>query len=450
MRFAPLTLSCIWLCAVSALAPQTAYAQNSFARDVAETHAPAANTSPASLRRRAQGTRDTPALGYGLYAERVATALGDVSAIASDAEGSLYVLSRSSGELYHLIDRGLDGRMDTQRVLSRGFNAPTGLTLAGEHIYVADQTAIWRIGLDGQKDSFVPLTNITAGELRPLLAYEDRLLLGLSTEANSSQIISVDIGSRAATLLTKIPEAPLRSLSYGGGQLWAATGQSLRPVTVRSHSDMAPAYRLEPGAQAIALQLPSETLSLPENWPAELKDHIIALQGPTSNPPSERASGGNNIVALPTQFGAPTANLTLLAGGFSSRDGRSAWAAPSAMTLDSRGLFFADRLGGNLWRLAYDDRPKQVKREKITPKPPEPPKQKASHKPGETQAMSGSLIGAGSGLGPASRLEVGSYLKKEYEAKEAAKLAADKAEEAAKSKAKADAKKALSQAKPEL
>lgn len=449
MRFAPLTLSCLWLCSLYGVTAPAAHAQ-SFARHNAENSAQANTAAPAPLRRRAQGTRDTPKLGYGLYAERVATSLGQVSAMVSDAEGSLYVLSRDTGQLVHLMDRGLDGRMDTQRVLSSGFDTPTGLTLAGDYIYVADKSAIWRIDADGRKDSFVPLTNMTAGELRPLLTYENKLLLGLSTDPNTSQVISVDIDSRMATLLTKIPEAPLRNLSYGGGQLWAAAGQNLRPVTLQSNTDMAKAYPLETGAQALAVHLPSETTRLPDNWPAELKDHIIALQGPTSSPPSDRASGGNNIVALPTQFGAPTANLTLLAGGFSSRDGRSAWAAPSAISLDSRGLFFADRLSGNLWRLAYDDRPKPAERKRISPKLPEPPKQKPSLKSGETQAMSGSLLGAGSGLGRASTLEVGSFLKKDYEEKEAAKRAADEAKEAAKAKAKAEAKKALSQAKPEL
>lgn len=397
----------------------------------------AAPRNPSDLRRRAAGSSETPFVVKGLYTQRIATGLGHVSAMISLEDGSIYALNKTSGQLFHLADRGLDARIDTQQPLADGFETPTGLTFQNGQLYVSDLQAIWRVDIDtGAKTHFVNLRNITAGEPRPLFAYENRILLGVTRTESSSQVLSIDAASGQATLLTDIPEAPIRALSFGGGRLWAAVGKSLRPVDTQSNTDFAKHYPLESGAAAISLILPSSETEWPEGWPDAMRDYILAIQGPASERPSERSSGGNNVIALPTQFGAPLKDVSVLVGGFMSRDGKSAWAAPTAILMDSRGLFFADRLNGSLWWVGVDDRPEPKPRQRITEPLPPLPVQKPSLKPNETPGIEGSLIGKASSLGTASTLEVGSYLKKKHDDEEATKLAAEKAAEDAEIKSK--------------
>ena len=408
----------------------------------AETDA-AKQRSPLDVRRRAAGTTERPIVPQGLYAERAASSLGHISAMLSAEDGSIYALSLESGRLYHLTDRGFDGRIDSRLTLAGGFERPYGLTQKDGQLYVSDSQAIWRVDMGtGVKTKFVSLLNIQAGETRPLLAYKDKILLGLSSSNKASKVLSIDAASGVAMVLSEIAEAPIRSLSYGGGQLWAAAGHSLRPIDRQASTEFAKAYPLEKGAAAMSVLLPSETTDWPNDWPEAMRDFVLAVQGPTAQRPSKLSSGGNNIVALPTQFGAPTETLSVLVGGFTGRDGQSAWAAPTAMFIDRRGLFFADRLSGALWRVSVDNRPAPKPKKKIGQTAPPIPVQKPSLKPNETPAMTGSLIGEASNLGTASTLAVGSQLKAEHDKKEAAKLAAEKAAEEAKEKALTDARNA--------
>lgn len=398
---------------------------------------------PLNLRRRAAGSRETPMITQGLYAQRVSTGLGHVIALASLEDGSIHALSKDKGQLFHLIDRGLDGRIDTQRPMTSGFDTPTGLALKDGQAFISDRHAVWRVDLDtGIKTQFVSLRQLKAADERPLLIYENRLLMGVSKSETLSSVLSIDLFSGEATHLTDIAEAPIRALSYGGGQLWAAVGHSLRPVDARSNTEFAKHYQLEAGAAAIAIALPSSETDWPADWPAAMKDYILAIQGPTLGRMGETNSGGNNVIALPTQFGAPLSNLSVLAGGFMSRDGQSAWAAPSALLIDKRGLFFAERLGGTLWRVSVDNRPPPKPRKRISEPLPDLPVQKPSLKHNETPAMVGSMIGESSLLGEASTLQVGSYLKKAHDEKEAAELAAKKAAEDAELKKKLSAQEA--------
>ena len=409
----------------------------------ADSQSADAPRDPLDLRRRAVGSSETPIITQGLYAQRVSTGLGHVIAMASLEDGSIHALSKDKGQLFHLIDRGLDGRIDTQRPMTSGFDNPTGLALKDGQAFISDRHAVWRVDLDtGIKTQFVSLRHLKAADERPLLIYENRLLMGVSKSETLSSVLSIDLSSGEATHLTDIAEAPIRALSYGGGQLWAAVGHSLRPVDARSNTEFAKHYPLEAGAAAIAIVLPSSETDWPADWPAAMKDYILAIQGPTLGRMGETNSGGNNVIALPTQFGAPLSNLSVLAGGFMSRDGQSAWAAPSALLIDKRGLFFAERLGGTLWRVSVDNRPPPKPRQRISEPLPDLPVQKPSLKHNETPAMVGSMIGESSLLGEASTLQVGSYLKKAHDEKEAAELAAKKAAEDAELKKKLGAQEA--------
>ena len=437
MRFAFKICAATALCA--AMLTQTAKPQSYTRAETSRENL----INPSDLRRRAAGSAEKPVLPEGLYAERVASSIGHISAMLSTPDGSIYALGTESGQLFHFLDRGLDGRMDSRTTLAAGFDTPTGLTLKDGDLYVSDTQAIWRVDIGtGVKTKFVSLRNISAGQHRPLLAYKDKLLLGLTHSKAQSKVLSIDGQTGVARLLSEIPEGPLRGLSYGGGQLWAATGFSLRPIDKQASTEFAKSYTLEAGAAAMAVLLPSSETNWPEAWPAAMKDYVLAIQGPAASRPSKTSSGGNNIAALPTQFGAPTENLSILAGGFLGRDGQSAWAAPTAMFIDSRGLFYADRIGGTMWRVSVDNRPPIKPRSKIGKAPPEMPVQKPSRKPNETPPMAGSMIGQASELGAASTLLVGSRLKAEHDKKEAEKLAEEKAAEDAKAKTLSEARDA--------
>jgi len=76
----------------------------------ADSQSADAPRDPLDLRRRAVGSSETPIITQGLYAQRVSTGLGHVIAMASLEDGSIHALSKDKGQLFHLIDRGLDGR----------------------------------------------------------------------------------------------------------------------------------------------------------------------------------------------------------------------------------------------------------------------------------------------------------------------------------------------------
>jgi hypothetical protein len=399
-----------------------------------------------SLRRRTKGSRDRAAVPDGLYLKRAASGLGEITALTSDNEGQLFALNKA-GSIFVLYDRAMDGRMDTQRVLTAGLDAPSGLAFAGGFLYVADQSAIWQIDIaSGARKVFVPLTNIKAGPQRPLIYYQNKLVLGLSDQeiagaAGKSKVLSIDMGTRRANLLTEIPGAPLRALSIGGGQIWAAAGENLWPLGVQNAKGFQTRYPLETGAPALAVLLPSKEIAYPPDWPAALREHIIAVQGPAGRP-SAASSGGNNVVSLPTLFGAPGPELLQLVGGFTGKSGQSAWAAPSAILMEPRGLFIADRLGGSLYRLSADNRPVPRAKKPLLPPIPAPVKQKPSRAPNDTPAMAGSSLLEASHLETASTLSAGSLLKKRHEEKEQSKAEEKKRAEAEKLEAKAEAREA--------
>jgi hypothetical protein len=58
------------------------------------------------------------------------------------------------------------------------------------------------------------------------------------------------------------------------------------------------------------------------------------------------------LIAIPTEFGQVSGAPRVLADGFLTRSGHSAWGEPGAMLMDKRGLFFADKENGTVWRLS--------------------------------------------------------------------------------------------------
>jgi len=116
MRFAFKICAATALCA--AMLTQTAKPQSYTRAETSRENL----INPSDLRRRAAGSAEKPVLPEGLYAERVASSIGHISAMLSTPDGSIYALGTESGQLFHFLDRGLDGRMDSRTTLAAGFD----------------------------------------------------------------------------------------------------------------------------------------------------------------------------------------------------------------------------------------------------------------------------------------------------------------------------------------
>jgi len=167
--------------------------------------------------------------------------------------------------------------------------------------------------------------------------------------------------------------------------------------------------------------LPGQYLA-PDEWPITLKDHIIAAQ---SGPKAMQR------IAIPTEFGQPSGPPRVLVDGFLSSTGRSAWGTPGAMVMDKRGLFFADRYNGTVWRLSAKPSVKDTPQPEVEKVAQEAAKEvdKSALDPAKLppsqrplligSGIKGSQIGDASLLGPASQLETGSTIIDAYEKAEA-------------------------------
>lgn len=430
MRFARLCFI-FCLCAVPAVAAEPGQ-RFERADVVSTTRAPAAQQA---IRPGTQAPKTLP----GLYARPLANNLGTLSALATDADGTLYALDEKTGRLYGLADRGQDGRLDGRRIISSGFDRPSGLAvdIPSDTAFVADARAVWRVSLaTGQTSMLASLGNTQAQVTpRPLVKADGLLILGLS-EGSSSQILGLNTETGRAQLLKSIPSAPLSALAaQTGEQIWAAAGGALWPVlTGETH------FPLEPGTTVTGLLFPNRGDISPA-WPSEHIGQIYIAQAATGDGRNTPHSGGYNVVRLASQFGLPEDAMSVVMDGFFSPRSRQSWGAPGPMVMTKSGLVVADRYG-TIWAIAKDDRPARKAKPRIGTPIPDAPVQKPSRKPNDTPATPGSLIGSASAIGSAttitqgSTLAVGSYLKKQVEEEKAAAKAAKDAEREAKKAAR--------------
>lgn len=124
------------------------------------------------------------------------------------------------------------------------------------------------------------------------------------------------------------------------------------------------------------------------------------------------------LIVVPTEFGQPAGEPRVLVDGFLSRSGRTAWGEPGAIVMDKRGLFFADKHNGTIWRLygAPKDTPKPEAKiivvedlpETVATPPIRPPLLIGS-------GIKGSQLGEASLLESASNLKTGSTIVEDYD-----------------------------------
>jgi len=368
-----------------------------------------------------------------LDAQIVATGLGNIAAMALGADGTLYTIDAKSGRIWSLPDRSQDGKIDLRRPLPFTFDKPSGLAISGDAIFVADQRAVWVINSGQKPRELASLARAnSAGGPHILLAGHDSefLILGLTTKPQGFRLLEINKNTGLASLIGEGDYGPLHSLAQrAGSNIWAAGGTSLGPLGSKTLG-----FLKNQSIKAFALPGQYDT---PRDWPAQLKDHIIASHvGPKAM----------QLIAIPTEFGQIKGAPHSLAEGFLAPSGRSAWGRPGPILMDKRGLFFADPHNGNLWRLS----PKAKPQAKITivdtaSLPPAPriepdlaPKDQAFT---IESSIKGTEIDASSTILKPSSIEYGSKLIKDYDEKKA-KEEAEKAEDTPKKKRRMSRKRA--------
>jgi len=369
------------------------------------------------------GSSNTLETIEGLDLNITATGLGQISAMALGEDGTLFTADARSGRLWALTDRGHDGKIDMRRPLPFAFKNPTGLAVIGSTLYVADANAVWVIetGKDSRELASLKHAN-SSGQAHILKASSNgtSLILGLTAESQSHRILEIDIQTGQASLIGE-GQNQLHALAQrDSSEIWTASGSKLSALAMGG-------VDFQNGQSITAIALPGQ-YETPQKWPAKLKDYIIATQ---TGPKAMR------LIAIPTEFGQTRGKPRVIVEGFLARSGRNAWGEPGAILMDKRGLFFADKENGNLWRLSPTPPPKP----KITivdtaslPAVPSPEPNLASKGALKIESsIQGTQIDASSTIIKPSSIEYGSKLIKDYD-EQKAQEEAEKAEDAPKKK----------------
>lgn len=365
----------------------------------------------------------------GLELSIAATGLGEISAMALNANGALHTADRKSGRIWRLPDRGKDGVIDIRRPLSFKFDAPSGLTAIGDSLYVADRNAVWVIAPGQEPKQLASLTHAnSAGGPHVLLAGHDgeTLILGLTTITRGVRLLEINKQSGEARLIGEGQYGTLHSLAQRGtSDIWIGSDETLSALG-------ASPLPLKTGQSISALALPGQ-YETPPDWPPQLKDHIIA---------SQIGRGAMQLIAIPSEFGHVSSAPRVLVEGFLTASGRSAWGRPGPIVIDKRGLFFADSHNGTIWRLSAAPKPQAkitiIDTASLPPNPNDEPKLDPQDKAFTiSSSIQGTQIDTNNTIVQPSSISYGSKLIKDFDEKKAL-------EEAQNNKAKPKKKRRMS------
>ncbi len=328
-----------------------------------------------NLQYRRRGASETIIGPKGWRSEIFAHNLGHVIDIGTDNQGHLYALSvtdkdeeraQRAGRVYRFEDRDQDGAVDVQRIILDDFVRPEAMVVSGDVIYIADQHVIWRYNIQShEKAPFVSLDNIQpqAGT-KVLLAPDGELSVYFSYTAKDGQhnLVAIDKQSGTAKRLSRGGGTITAMARANQSALWAVMGDHLLPLTHKGF-DTSRALALEPGVMIRDMMVPGQYVR-PKGFEA-WRDAVLLVQG-GGRQLDRSSSGGQNIVAIPTEFGQPQPRLKVLADGMVDKARRFSWGEPYALHIDARGLFIAEARGGTIWRLypAQDEAALQDKTDK--------------------------------------------------------------------------------------
>lgn len=249
--------------------------------------------------------------------------LGHVSAIARHADGTIYTADRDGGRIFRIQDRSLDGIADITQPLAHRFDHPTGLALAGDILFVADQGGLWRVQPGGGTPELIaPFANSgSTGDAHPItMIAPTTLLLGLSRTDGTARLLTIDTVSGSAELreegigtivgFSSAEEsddfpAPWIIIRRGDQTLFGSSLQSARDIEI--------------DAQGVWIDVTTARARV--SLPGGVYETVATFAGLTDT-------------------GSPILN------GFGGD------ARPGAMVSDARGLFISDQAGGRVWRLS--------------------------------------------------------------------------------------------------
>lgn len=407
MRFANFTVFVILLASIMSGASPL-WAQITPSESYADLAKPSENK--ASLRAQTGKNISTLKVSDGLDIETVSENLGLISALAEDASGTLYVADRGAGRLWRLRDRNQDGQYELKQALPHRFDAPSGLAIYGEKIYIADRNAVWV--MDGTKppQKLAGLLNSgSKGAHHPLALSKDgkSLYLGLSTSDGEARLLKLNsITGKAALIEKKETHQEIIDLAaFGDGPPWLALEHAIG-ASLGNLTDISTSHSIA------SLVLPiSSTSTENKDWPLLFTNHVMA---------SRMSPDGYDVLALPAALGQIETRARIVFSGFMSSSGRSVWGEPGPLLMDKYGLLVTDSKNGDIYRL------------KPSPKAPKPPEEQSilassSNQSAETPRRTdppemqvstireGSQIGSVSTLSRGSNLDVGSTIIRDYE-----------------------------------
>jgi hypothetical protein len=275
-----------------------------------------------NARLRTGGSTDNIVATETFNAAIFARRLGHVSAITRHADGTIYTADRDGGRIFRIQDRRMDGVADITQPLPHRFDRPTGLALAGDILFVADQGGLWRVQPGGGTPELIaPFANSgSTGDAHPItMIAPTSLLLGLSRTDGTARLLTIDTVSGSAQLReeglgtivgfssaedTGDFPAPWIIMRRGEQTLFGSSLQSARNIDI--------------DAQGVWIDITTARARV--SLPGGVYETVATFAGLTDT-------------------GSPILN------GFSGD------ARPGTMVSDARGLFVSDQAGGHVWRL---------------------------------------------------------------------------------------------------
>jgi len=349
MRFARFTIFVFIICALgTGASPLWAQTQPPAQTAPNWERADLSQASKSKIPVRLQTGKNVPALkaGEGLQLEVLTHGLGHISALAMDKTGTLYVADREAGRVWRLRDRNQDGRFDTTQALPQRFDAPSGLAVSGQKVFVADRNAVWVMTGIEPPVKLAGLLNFgSKGVHHPLSVSADgqTLYLGLSTLKGEAELLSLDVESGEADLIQKTTSDQdiIDLASYGKGSPWVALEHGVG-ASLDSIVEISPSQTLTALALPISPSSGTDLSAALKNWPETLANHVLV---------SRQSSDGYDVLALPVELGQIDSRGKVIFSGFLSSSRRSAWGLPGPLFLDGNGLIIADSKNGDLYRL---------------------------------------------------------------------------------------------------
>lgn len=339
----------------------------------------------------------------GFRATLFADGLTHPRAMVVAADGAVFVTEPNAGHILRLQDTDGDGAVDERSIFAAGFHLPSGLALQEGALYVADERAVWWLGLaEGRARAEARRPVTRPGALGDAGGHWTRMLR-FSPDGRS---FYVSVGSERNLAEEELPRASVQRFDLIDGTRMTFASGLRNPVGLAFHpetgdlftvvnerdglgDDLVPDYltdieqgdffgwpyaylgtRPDPEFGDIRPDLVARSKTPPvlfaahsgaldllfydgASFPADYRgDAFVAFHGSWN---AARPTG-YKIVRVPFEGGRPTGTYETFAIGFWLEGSSPArvWGRPAGLTLDRQGaLFISDDEGGTIWRVSW-------------------------------------------------------------------------------------------------